>query len=145
MKVDVQTEAVVHRPRSVVSNFAADPANAPRWYSNIESIEWKTPPPVGVGTQLVFRARFLGRKLQYTYEVTAFTPGDVLVMKTAEGPFEMETTYTWSDAGDRKTRMTLRNRGEPRGFAGIAAPVMSAAIRRANLKDLDRLKQILEG
>jgi hypothetical protein len=41
--------------------------------------------------------------------------------------------------------MTLRNRGEPSGFAGIAAPVMARAMRRANTADLRRLKSVLEG
>ncbi len=37
-----------------------------------------------------------------------------------------------------------RNRGEPRGFATVAASFMSMAMRRANHKDLQRLKAILE-
>jgi hypothetical protein len=56
----------------------------------------------------------------------------------------METTYTWDDAGEGATRMTLRNRGEPSGFAKVAGPLMGAAVRRANQKDLARLKSILE-
>ena len=66
-------------------------------------------------------------------------------MRTAEGPFAMETTYRWSDEGSGATHMSLRNRGEPRGFSKLAAPLMAAAMRRANLKDLARLKSILEG
>jgi hypothetical protein len=65
-------------------------------------------------------------------------------MRTAEGPFPMETTYTWEALGERKTRMTLRNRGEARGFSKLAAPLMAAAMRRANRKDLERLKSLLE-
>ena len=45
MKVDVTTEIVVDRPVGEVSGYAADPGNAPRWYANIESVEWKTSPP----------------------------------------------------------------------------------------------------
>jgi hypothetical protein len=65
-------------------------------------------------------------------------------MSTDEGPFPMETTYTWEDAGAGVTRMTLRNRGEPSGFAKVAGPMMASAMRRANTKDLARLKAILE-
>jgi len=144
MKVDVQTEAVIERARAEVSAFAGDPSNAPRWYANIQSIDWKTRPPIGVGSRMAFVARFLGRRLEYTYEVVELVPGERLVMRTADGPFAMETTYTWSDAGAGRTRMGLRNRGEPTGFAGIAGPVMAAAMRRANQKDLERLKKILE-
>lgn len=65
-------------------------------------------------------------------------------MRTAQGPFAMETTYTWGDAGPGRTRMSLRNRGEPSGFASMAARVMVAAMKRANQKDLVMLKSRLE-
>ena len=141
--VDVVTEIVIARPRSEVAAYAADPANATAWYRNIEAVEWETPPPATVGSRMRFRARFLGRTLEYTYEVRASEPGERFVMATAEGPFPMETTYTWEDAGEG-TRMTLRNRGEPSGFAAITAPVMARAMRKANDADLRRLKELLE-
>lgn len=144
MPVDVRTEIVIDRPRERVSAFAGDPSNAPRWYVNIESVEWETPPPVGLGARVAFVAHFLGRRLAYTYEVTEYAPGARLVMRTAEGPFPMETTYTWEIAGEGRTRMTLRNRGEPRGFSRLVAPFMEAAMRRANRKDLARLKAVME-
>ena len=40
--------------------------------------------------------------------------------------------------------MTLRNRGEPSGFAGLGAPMMAAAMRWANAKDLARLERLIE-
>jgi hypothetical protein len=144
VKVDVTTEAVIDRPRGEVASYAGDPTNAPVWYANIESSRWETQPPVRIGSRMTFVARFLGRRLEYTYEIVDFVPGERLVMRTAQGPFAMETTYVWADAGPGKTRMTLRNRGEPSGFASIAAPLMSSAMRRANLKDLANLKKILD-
>ena len=142
--VDVRTETVIRRPPSHVAAYAADPDNAPRWYVNIRSVEWKTPPPLAVGSRLAFVAHFLGRRLAYTYEVVELVPGQRLVMRTAEGPFPMETTYTWEPDGDDATRMALRNRGQPRGFSKIVAPFMAAAMRRANRNDLARLKDVLE-
>ncbi|MBD0338702.1 MAG: SRPBCC family protein [Thermoleophilia bacterium] len=135
--VDVVTEIVIARPRAEVAGYAADPENAPEWYENIERVERES------DTRVAFVARFLGRRLAYTYEVRERVPGERLVMSTAEGPFPMETTYEWADAPGG-TRMTLRNRGRPSGFATIAAPALAAAMRRANRKDLERLKRILE-
>jgi uncharacterized protein YndB with AHSA1/START domain len=142
--VDVLTEIEIQRPRDEVAAYAGDPANAPAWYVNIRSVEWKTEPPLRVGSKLDFVAQFLGRSLAYTYEVVELVPGERLVMRTAQGPFPMETTYTWQATGERTTKMTLRNRGQPRGFSKIVGPVMAAAMRRANDKDLARLKSILE-
>ncbi len=143
MPVDVTTWAEIARPRAEVATFAADPGNAPRWYENIESVRWETVPPVAVGSRIAFVARFLGRQLAYTYEVRDLVPGERLVMSTAEGPFPMETTYTWTDVGGG-TRMTLRNRGEPAGLTKLASPAVAAAMRRANRKDLTQLKRLLE-
>ncbi len=143
MSVDVQTEIVIDRPVREVAAYAADPSHAPDWYANIESVQWRTDPPVRVGSRVAFVARFLGRRLAYTYEVVELVPGERLVMRTAEGPFPMETTYLWAADGDR-TRMVLRNRGEPSGFAKVGAPMMAAAMKRANTRDLAALKAVLE-
>jgi uncharacterized membrane protein len=140
----VVTEIDIARPREEVAAFAADPANATAWYRNITSVEWETPPPAQVGSRVRFVAKFLGRTLEYTYEVREVQPGRRFVMSTADGPFPMETTYTWEGAPGGGTHMTLRNRGEPAGFAAVTAPVMSRAMRRANEADLRRLKELLE-
>lgn len=143
MDVDVETTIEIERPVDEVAVYAADPTNAPEWYTKIESVEWETEPPVAVGSRMAFVAHFLGRRLAYTYAVTAFEPGNHLVMATTQGPFPMQTTYTWrtTDAG---TEMTLRNTGVPSGFSRLLKPLMVPAIRRANRKDLDRLKFLLE-
>jgi uncharacterized membrane protein len=144
MSVDVSTKVVINRPAEQVALYASDPDNVPTWYANIESVEWRTPRPMEVGSRLAFVARFLGRRLAYTYEIVEWIPSRRLVMRTADGPFPMETTYTWEAAADDRTRMTLRNRGTPAGFSNWLAPFMAFAVRRANQKDLARLKKHLE-
>jgi hypothetical protein len=142
--VDVLTETLISRSRAEVAAFAGDPSRAPDWYVNIKSVEWETQPPLAVGSRIAFVAQFLGRRLAYTYELRELVPGERLVMATAEGPFPMETTYTWEDAPGG-TRMMLRNHGEPTGFSALAAPLMAMMMRRANEADLARLKAVLEG
>jgi len=144
MAVDVVTDIIIDRPRAEVAGYAGDPSNAPSWYVNIKSVEWETPPPLAVGSKMAFVAQFLGRRLAYTYEVAELVVGRRLVMRTAQGPFPMETTYTWQEVSPTSTRMTLRNRGEPSGFSKLAAPLMASAMRRANRKDLAHLKAVLE-
>ena len=144
MPVNVLTSTVIARPIDVVASYAGNPAHAPEWYANIRSVEWRTSPPVAVGSQVDFVAQFLGRTLSYTYEIVELSPGSRLVMRTAQGPFPMETTYEWEPIDESATRMTLRNRGEPQGFSRLVAPFMAGAVRRANTKDLARLKERLE-
>ena len=141
--VDVKCEIVIQRPRAEVAEYAADPSNTPAWYANIDSAIHRGGPALGVGTLVDFVARFMGRDLKYTYEFVEWVPGSKLVMRTAQGPFPMQTTYTWSDEGTA-TRMVLANTGEPTGFSRIAGFLMAPMMRRAMGKDLRKLKALLE-
>lgn len=143
--VDVQTEIVIQKPIAEVAAYAGNPDNAPAWYVNIKSIEWKTEKPMSIGSLLDFNAKFMGRELAYTYEITELIPNEKLVMRTAQGPFPMETTYSWTAVDADSTLMKLRNRGEPKGFSKLMKPFMAVMMKRANQKDLVRVKGILEG
>jgi uncharacterized membrane protein len=143
-RVDVVSEILIARPRREVAAYSSDPDNATAWYVNIKSVQWKSAKPMAVGSRFAFTAKFLGRPLSYTYEVVDLQPQARFVMRTAEGPFPMETTYLWADGPTGTTKMTLRNRGEPAGFMGMVAPFLAMAMKRANASDLARLKALLE-
>jgi uncharacterized membrane protein len=142
--VDVITEVKIRCSHEKVSEYAANPDNAPKWYVNIHSAEWQTQKPMTIGSRIAFKAQFLGRELAYVYEIVEFIPGQKLVMRTANGPFPMETTYTWDMIDDNLTRMTLRNKGNPTGFSKLIAPFMATMMTMANKKDLKKIKEILE-
>jgi uncharacterized membrane protein len=143
--VDVRTHIEIERPRDEVAAYASNPDNAMAWYQNIKGVRWNSAKGLEVGARIVFAAQFMGQQVDYVYEIKELDPGKHLVMATAEGPFPMETTYAWEDIVDGGTRMSLRNRGRPTGFSRVTAPLLKGSMRRANRKDLKRLKAILEG
>ena len=85
-EANVQSDIVINRPRDVVADYAGNPDNVAHWYVKIQSVEWKTPRPAVLGSQIAFVAQFLGRRLAYTYEIVELLPGERLVMRTAKGP-----------------------------------------------------------
>ena len=111
---------------------------------NIKSVVWKTPPSLQIGSEIAFKARFLGRQLSYIYKVGEWAVSKKLFMRANDGPFPMETTYIWQAIDDKTTRMKLRNQAIPTGFSKLFAPFMSLMIRKANKKDLQRLNALLE-
>ena len=144
MDVDVTMTADIRRPRGEVAAFACDPTNVPAWYANIRSVDVLTPGSLALGSRMRFVATFLGRTIDYTYEVSDLVPGERLTMTTASGPLAMTTTYAFEDLGTTATRMTMRNHGSPSGFGAVAAPVMARAMRHAMTKDLRALTRLLE-
>lgn len=144
MNVDVEVTELIARPVADVAAYATEPTNAPRWYQRITAADRETDGPVQVGSRFAFKARFMGRDLAYTYEVTGHEPGVRLTMSTADGPFPMTTDYRWEPSGTDTTTMSIRNHGQPTGFSRLASPLLSIAMRRAMRGDLRTLKKILE-
>ena len=145
MSVDVSNETLIERPPGIVSAYVSDPGNAPSWHDHIKSAAWVAEPVAHVGARIHLKVEFIGRKLDFTYEIVEFVPGEKLVMRSVEGPFQMETIYGFEETRDGQTRMTMRNQCELSGAQKLMAPMISTALRIATERDLSRLKGILEG
>jgi len=142
--IDVSTEIDINCSKAKVAEYSANPDNAPKWYVNIKAAKWRTPKPLQVGSQIVFKTKFLGKLLVYIYEISEYSAEQKMVMKTIIGPFPMETIYTWKSIDGNITRMSLQSKGNPGGLSKLLTPLLSFAIKKANNKDLQRLKEIIE-
>lgn len=143
MSIDVTVETEIAAPREAVAAYAADPANDQVWIKAIREVRWVTEPPLVTGSRIARVAHFLGRRLEYIYEVTDHTPGERVAMRAVESPFPMTTTYEFTDAGEG-TRMRIIVGGEGGGFFNLAKPLLEAMMRRNLRKDLANIKAELE-
>ncbi len=139
---DTCIEIVIARPLAQVAEYASNPDNAPDWYINIKSVRWITEPPLKVGSEIAFTVNFMG-EMCYTYRIMEFGASR-LVMTTEDGPFPTQVIYEWETIDNCSTRMKLCSRGTPAGINKFLSPVLNFMSRRENLKDLNRLKNILE-
>ena len=92
--IDVSAEIDINCSRDKVAEYSANPDNAPKWYVNIQAAKWKTPRPLKVGSQIVFKTRFLGKARVYIYEISEYAAEQKMVMKTLMSPFHMYTLRT---------------------------------------------------
>jgi carbon monoxide dehydrogenase subunit G len=142
--MDVQVEETIARPREDVARFAMAPENETRWIGGIKESRMLTEPPLAVGSEVARVASFLGRRIDYALRVIEHEPGRIIVMDSVRGPFPMRVTYAFADDSAGGTRVRNRVEGEATGFYGLAAPLMSAAVRRSLRGDLRTLKRIME-
>ena len=142
---NIQTKITINRALGIVSEYAANPDNTPKWSEHINHALRQSPQPLSVGSQIVFNGKFWGREMDYTYEVIEYFPGLKLVMRSTDGQYPMEMTYSWIAKSPRETQMILQNTGGPSGFSKVFSPLMANRMKKANKKDLKRLKRVLEG
>jgi uncharacterized membrane protein len=142
--VDVVSAIEIRRPRDEVAAFVCDQDNAPAWNDSVESVEWETAGALGEGSRFTHVSEVLGRRVDYRYDVLELVPGERLVVSTEDGPFPLRTTYAWADGPGGTTTMTLHSYGHPDSFGRLSVPVIAKALRRANHKNLLRLKRLLE-
>lgn len=145
MSVNVLTKIVVAQPRAAVAAYMADPANAPAWVHEVQSVQWHTEPPLlRAGARFAFISHALGRRVACVHEVAEHVPAERLVMRSRNAMFATETIYTWEALGRDSTRVSIRSRAEPRGLGWLVAPFVGSSTRRKLFENLARLKAVLE-
>lgn len=143
MHVSVKRE--IDRPAEEVFAFFADASNNPEWQKGMESCNWISDPPIGVGSTYRQKARFLGREVVSTFEVTGFESGRVIQIQTIESTFPIRVSRRVDPTGRETCRVRAEISGGPdKGILVFLGPLMASLARRSIERDYDRVVELLE-
>lgn len=142
--METTANVVIDRDPETVFAFVADAENNPRWQRGMRSCKWTTDAPIGVGSVYAQEARFLGRPVISTFEVTDFQPGRSITITTIESTFPITVTRRVEPRNDGGAWVSATVRGEPSGIFRLFGPLLRPMLERSVAKDYERLKRTLE-
>ncbi len=142
MRVEESVE--INRPVEEVYQYVADPEHLPEWAGIIQEVQKEAPGPLTEGTRFTTVAKFLGRRFETPFEVTAHESPRLHSHKSTGGPIPQEVTLTFEETQGGGTRFTQVLEGEPGRFFRLAGPLLERAGRRQFRTDLENLKDLLE-
>ncbi len=141
---DTISSIEIDRPADEVFAFLADMANNPRWQKGQRRCDWTSPPPLAVGSTYDQQARFLGRTIASSFEVTELEPGRRLRIETVGGTMPIDVTRTVEPLSDERSRVTARVRGSAPVPLRLLGPMLDRLVQRSVDADYRRLKALLE-
>jgi len=144
MAIREEHTVVIERPVEEVFAFATDPNNDTLWQSTSLETEQTSEGPVGVGTTFLNTTKFLGRRIESTYEITENEPPHKQCIRITSGPIPGSGCYLFEPTDDGSTRFTQTFEAEVGGFFRLAEPLVGRAIRRQQEVDMATLKDLLE-
>jgi uncharacterized membrane protein len=135
----------IDRPAGEVFTFLEDVENNTKWLRGMVSCSWTTEPPVRVGSRYEQLARFLGKPIRTSFEVTAHEPGQMVTIRSREGSsFPLTVTRRVEPLEATRCRVTETVESDPSGFYRVAEPLLRLLVRRNIQRDYLRLKALLE-
>lgn len=125
--------------------YLADAERNTEWLSNMQSCRWITQPPIAVGSQYEQVARFLGKEVRTSFEVTELREGELITISSLPGSsFPLTITRRLEQGEDRRCQVTEVAGGDPAGFYRLAEPLMRPLVRRNIARAYAKLKLLLE-
>jgi hypothetical protein len=138
-----KTSIIIQRPLEIVFSIVSDYQNSSLWVSGALEHQQITPGPIGVGTVIRTRGRFMGQQIEATRTVVAYEPPMRYAFRSAYQQVPFTTTFVFDPLGN-STRLTATVEGEPTGVYKAAMPLILNLIRQQMEGDLRRLKKLLE-
>jgi Polyketide cyclase / dehydrase and lipid transport len=145
MSLDVTATIDIDATPAAVASVQFDPDRDPEWIGGVNRIERVTQGPIARGSRVRRIGGFLGRPIVWLMDVVEFEPDRLVAMHALESPFPMDVDYRLEPIDDgRRTRASIRIRGEGRGMYGLPSWLTGPMVKRSVQGDLRRLKAIVE-
>jgi len=141
--VVVQTDI----PRAAEDVFAVldDVEQNPHWLQGMVSSRWTTDSPPRVGSRYEQLARFMGREIRTSFEVTARVPGRLVTIESRAGSsFPLTVTREVVPTGPGRCRAVETVLSSPEGFYRIATPLLRLMVRRNIARDYRRFRDMMQ-
>jgi hypothetical protein len=142
--ITFENSILISRPPQEIFDYAADPANAHKWQSNMISLEWTSTSVPGVGSTQRGVARFLGRDMVSNVEITVWDPPYQYGYKLVDGPFKLAGSMMF-EAKESGTKVTAYGQADARSFFRLAEGLLKKQTEKQNSTNLEALKLLLQG
>lgn len=142
--VRIEVDTTIDRPAEEVFAYASDIERQPEWVAPLTESEKTSSGPTGLGTTYRQVAKFMGRRMELSCEITGYDPPTLYAFQAQNGPMHMEMRFTLTAEGPDTTRVTQVAEGESAGFFKLADPILARSMKKQFVADLETLKTILE-
>ena len=141
--INIEVRISVSRPPDEVFAFISNFENNPKWQSGMQEAQFTSKGPLGVGSTYVQVAKFLGRRIESTFEVVEYVPNRLVKAASTSGSFPITFTRI-VDSGMDGAVVSAIVEGDATGFFKLAEPLLARMVRRTVNADYRTLKALLE-
>jgi uncharacterized protein YndB with AHSA1/START domain len=133
----------INRSPDSVFAFLTDFDQITRW-RELDSLRVEPAGSAHVGKRLVSTVTAMGRSMAFTHEITALNPSERIYSDHfIDGAFPLQSSWR-VEPKDGGSRLLWTTEFEGRGIMKLMTPFVRNNIKRGQLKDLGKLKAILE-
>jgi hypothetical protein len=136
------SEVTVDRSPDVVFSYLIEPARQALWTD--VPMRKLTDGPLATGSRMEISFGMGPLKARVGLELTAVEAGRRMAFTTFDGPIRWDGEYRLEGTADGGTQVSQEGQLEFRGLWRLAEPLVGREITREEVKELERLKAVVE-
>lgn len=140
--IKFEKSILIDKPQQEIFDYVSEPVNTSQWQEHVQSADWTSAEPNGIGSRQYNISRYLGRVFVSLPEITLWDSPNQHSSK-ANAPFFMETGMLFKPKGDC-TKVTMRVEADPGSFFNITGEEFGKQMKMTFSSCLQSLKLIME-